>query len=138
MIVGIREIILSIIFVNPGCLMEIFQSFHELHRAIQLHHIIFQLTSFTGAATAIIDIRLPVVIYKDTRVNHRIHPFNISLHFESFRRFIAGSHSDLPTVVPVCFTGMRKIKIVSAVFISTIRSPHKSSFFASPWHLIGA
>ena len=120
----------------PSSLMEIYQPFHSPHGTIQFYHIIFQLPSFADATTAIINVSLSVIIHKYTRINHRVHSFNISLHFKSFCGFIAGSHTNLPAVIPIRFTGMREIKIVGTISVSTIRGPHETSFFPSPRHLL--
>ncbi len=137
MIIRIRQIIFSIILMYPGRFVEVRQSFHSLHGAIQFYHIIFQFATFAGATATIVDVGLSVIVHKYTRIDHRVHSLNISLYFKFFRRLVTGSYTDLPAIIPVCFAGMREVEIVGAVSVSTIRSPHKTSFFPSPRHLVG-
>ena len=134
-IIGIREIVFSIIFMNPCSFVEVFQTFHFLHFSIQFHHIIFQFAAFTNLAATVIDISLTVIIHKYTRVDQRVHSFDIPLHSKVSSRFFAGSYTDLPTIIPLRITGMREVEIVRTILVSTVGSPHKSTFFASPGHL---
>ena len=107
----------------PSSLMEIYQPFHSPHGTIQFYHIIFQLPSFADATTAIINVNLSVIIHKYTRINHRVHSFNISLHFKSFCGFYCLAHPIFPAVIPIRFTGMREIKIVDTISVNTNPGP---------------
>ena len=135
MIVGIRQIIFTIILMYPSRLVKIFQTFHYLHRSVQFHHVIFQFPPFTKTATSIIDIGLSIVVHKNTRIDQRVHSFYITFYLKPFGRLTARSHSDFPAIIPIRSTRMRKIKIIGSILICTIRCPHKTSFLASPRYL---
>ena len=137
-VVSIRHIVNTVFLMHPGSFMKICQSFHVSQRFSYFHHIIFQFGCRTTTATAIIEVSLPVIIYKHTRVNHCksiTQSFNISLHFKVFGGILAGSYTDFPGIIPVITTRMRKIKVISTVLICTIGRPHESTVFTSPRHL---
>ena len=53
-IVGIRKIILPVVFVHPCSLVEIHQPLHGLHRAVYLHHVVLQPAALARAAPALV------------------------------------------------------------------------------------
>ena len=122
----------------PSSLVKIGKPLHLTRLFCQFYHIIFQSGTDTSSATAIIKIRLTIIIHKYTRIDHGksiTESLDISLYFKIFCRILACRNSDFPRIVPIRTARMRKIKIISSILISTIGSPHKTALRTSPRHL---
>src|SRR6187402_1904495 len=117
---------------HPAGLVEIFKAFHGFHIAVNFGHVVFKLTAFTGASTAIVKIGLAVIVNKNAGIYHSLKSFNITLNSEAACRAFAGSYANFPGGVPFGAAWMGEIEIISAVFVSAIGCPHKASFRAAP------
>ena len=124
--------------------MEVGQSFHRAQRFCQFCHVIFQRSTYQTASTSVIEISLSVIIHKNTGVYHGETVIFHALHFEvgiqygEIRsRFLTGSDTYTPSVVPVITAGMGKVEVICAVLVSAVGCPHESSILTSPRHLRG-
>lgn len=133
MIVGVRQVILAVVLVNPSSFVEIFKAGHHLHGTVKLNHVVFETSAHASATATVIDIGFAVIVDKNARVDKRLHAFDVADHLEVGGRLIAYSDADLPALVPLRIARMREVEVILAVLVGTyyFYFPHPSG---SDWN----
>ena len=128
----IIPIILAIILEDPGALMVVLEALHRLDLAVDLHHVVLELSAVACAPE---DVVVAVACLKHARVD-AVDAFNVLFkHCVWAFRFFGNSNANAETTSSLC--GIREIEVVFAVLaLHAVGSPHTVGCRVAPGNVL--